>query len=148
MFETFYDDDPAVNYLFGPCTDTGYAVSFYIRELIDIKWSEVSMNGFITFNGYFHLKEDRFSSTPYLMIVTTKNHIKPSAFHMYGIIFEKKETLKDTSVYGPMDDNEGYSVCFFPTEKQQLIFKIVKVFEDGVLPDKAFEIMKEYVAAG
>lgn len=148
MFETHWDEDPAVSYMFGPCAATGWAVSFHIIDLIDIKWSEVTMNGFISFNGYFHLKEEKFPKIPYLMVIYTHNNVKPSAFHMYGIVFEKKTSIKDTSKYGTIEDeDESMSVCFFPTEKQRLIFKIVKIFEDGVSPDKAFETMKEFAAA-
>ena len=130
FLEAYWHDAPAVIYLFHRCAKKERVCEFFIRDLKDIKWSEVSMNGFIEFDGYFYGEEADFNSNPYIMSVYSKDHITPSFIHNYGIIFERKVVVKDTSLPENFsNDDPEENICFFPTEHQRLVFKIVEIFD-------------------
>ena len=50
--------------------------------------------------------------------------------------FTKREIVKDTSSYGPVEDSDGeeMNVCFFPTERQRIFFTVKKVVERVGVP--------------
>lgn len=146
MFEAYWDEDPNVVYFFHRCGKKLNGCRFHIRDLKDIKWNEFSMNGYIEFDGYFYIDEEEYASNPYIMVVHSKEYINPSFYHRYGIIFEKRELIKDTSF--PEDfsnDDPEENICFFPTEHQRLTFKIVKIFPDGMTDEMTEKAMCKYV---
>lgn len=145
MFEAHWDEDPVVVYFFERCGKKLAGCRFHILNLKDIKWSEVSMNGYIEFDGYFYIEEKEYASNPYIMFIHSKELISPIIYHRYGIIFEKKELIKDTSFpEGFSNDDPEENICFFPTEHQRLVFKIVEIFPDKMTDEDAKEVMCKY----
>jgi len=81
----------------------------YIDELISHE------PGRMVFNGYFYIDDAA-------MPVERVFHSNNGEFHVE--IYEKK-TLKDTSEFGPYDEEEGGHICFFPTGIIELRYRVI-----------------------
>lgn len=81
----------------------------YIDELISHE------PGRMVFNGYFYIDDA-------VMPVERVFHSNNGEFHVE--IYEKK-TLKDTSEFGPYDEEEGGHICFFPTGIIELRYHVI-----------------------
>jgi hypothetical protein len=131
----------------------------YIQELISYDLS--GTEGCIHFNGYYYVinaeehdplyYRDPSSILPQKMYMLFKKHSKEpcriedvsggwkrARYEMeeerfYYIECHKKVELENTSVYGPVLEENGVilNVCFFPTARQRLYFRVLKVLEDG-----------------
>ena len=88
---------------------TGYARIPYNQELISHE------PGHIVYNGYFYIED---GAMPVERIFLSPRGM----FHVE--IYEKK-TMEDTSEYGPYDEEEGGSICFFPTAIISLHYRIL-----------------------
>jgi hypothetical protein len=75
--------------------------------------------GHLIFDGYFYIED---GAVPLQRII----HTPQGEFHVE--IYEKK-TLEDTSEYGPYDEEEGGSICFFPTAIIELRYRILQKIE-------------------
>lgn len=71
--------------------------------------------GRMVFNGYFYINDAA-------MPVERVFHSNKGEFHVE--IYEKN-TLKDTSEYGPYDEEEGGHICFFPTAVIELRYHVI-----------------------
>jgi hypothetical protein len=71
--------------------------------------------GRMVFNGYFYIDDAA-------MPVERVFHSNKGEFHIE--IYEKN-TLKDTSEYGPYDEEEGGHICFFPTGIIELRYHVI-----------------------
>ena len=71
--------------------------------------------GHMVFNGYFYINDAA-------MPVERVFHSNKGEFHVE--IYEKN-TLKDTSEYGPYDEEEGGHICFFPTGIIELRYRVI-----------------------
>jgi len=71
--------------------------------------------GRMVFNGYFYINDAA-------MPVERVFHSNKGEFHVE--IYEKN-TLKDTSEYGPYDEEEGGHICFFPTGIIELRYRVI-----------------------
>jgi hypothetical protein len=71
--------------------------------------------GHMVFNGYFYIDDAA-------MPIERVFHSNKGEFHVE--IYEKK-TLKDTSEFGPYDEEEGGHICFFPTAVIELRYHII-----------------------
>jgi hypothetical protein len=69
----------------------------------------------MVFNGYFYIDDAA-------MPIERVFHSNKGEFHVE--IYEKK-TLKDTSEFGPYDEEEGGHICFFPTAVIELRYRII-----------------------
>ena len=75
--------------------------------------------GHLVFDGYFYIED---GAVPFHRII----HTPQGEFHVE--IYEKK-TLKDTSEYGPYDEEEGGAICFFPTAIIELRYRVLSKIE-------------------
>lgn len=71
--------------------------------------------GRMVFNGYFYIDDEA-------MPIERVFHSNKGEFHVE--IYEKN-TLKDTSEYGPYDEEEGGHICFFPTNIIELRYRVI-----------------------
>lgn len=115
----------------------------YIRECID--FSRDDLNGSITFNGYYY--EDDSKLPQKMLMFYSKYESEPyeekdisGVRHSY---FKKLEELmcdieiigrtiiENTDHYSDEIDEDGSEmrICFFPTNKQTLHFKILKTYK-------------------
>lgn len=81
----------------------------YIGELISHE------PGRMVFNGYFYIDDN-------VMPVERVFYSNKGSFHVE--IYEKK-TMEDTSEFGPYDEEEGGSICFFPTAIIELKYRVI-----------------------
>ena len=86
----------------------------YIDELISHE------PGRMVFDGYFYIDDA-------VMPVERVFHSNKGSFHVE--IYEKK-TLEDTSEFGPYDEEEGGSICFFPTAVIELKYRVILEISD------------------
>ena len=87
----------------------------YIQELI------AHEPGRIVFDGYFYIDDA-------VMPVERVFNSNKGSFHVE--IYEKK-TLEDTSEFGPYDEEEGGSICFFPTAIIELKYRVLAEIPDS-----------------
>jgi hypothetical protein len=81
----------------------------YVQELISHE------PGSMVFNGYFYIDDD-------VMPVERIFHSNKGSFH---VEIYKKNTMEDTSEFGPYDEEEGGSICFFPTAIIELKYRVI-----------------------
>ena len=113
--------------------------SVYIRELFHYECD--GSGGKFEFNGYFYVEDSEFPKT-YAMCyrrIGEKQAILEE--HHYLVELYRRETVRDTSKYTPTrkeldaqgletteEDDEWGGICFFPTKRQVLYFRILDTF--------------------
>ncbi len=116
----------------------------YIRSVIDYQISDTE--GSITFDGYYYVLNEEFPIKT--MYNTTLREEKPYEEGMsedggtyvkyknvedkwYEIEIYDRVKIEDTSKFSEVNDEDGelMRVCFFPTYKQKILFKVIKNFE-------------------
>jgi hypothetical protein len=114
----------------------------YIRECID--FSKNDINGYITFDGYYYEKD---SNLPQKMLMFYSKYEKEpykqtdisGVLHSYynkleeiicDIEFTGRTIIENTDKYSDeIDEGSEMKICFFPTNKQTLDFKILKTYK-------------------
>lgn len=81
----------------------------YVQELLSHD------AGSMLFNGYFYIDDN-------VMPVERIFHSNKGSFH---VEIYKKNTIEDTSEFGPYDEEEGGSICFFPTAIIELKYRVI-----------------------
>lgn len=97
----------------------------YIRDLISHE------PGRMVFNGYFYIDDN-------VMPVERVFHSNKGSFHVE--IYEKK-TMEDTSEFGPYDEEEGGSICFFPTAIIELKYRVIAELPNN----KPYELVERII---
>lgn len=123
----------------------------YIQELI--RYENDGVEGFIEFNGYYYVydgTEDEYTKQTFryaddclpqrmLMDVIVQEKepyhryrntswFRPVSHDQYEVEFYKRTKIKCTDQISEIEDEEGepMKVCFFPTDEQQLYFRVIK----------------------
>ena len=104
----------------------------------------------LTFDGYFHLEDSMFSRERPVRRLVLRYDYAAKFQELLHIAIHTKRRGKDTSVYGPVgeedeeDYGEGCGICFFPTEEIELLFDVLEVVASKERMD---EIMLEIEGA-
>jgi hypothetical protein len=92
--------------------------------------------GSMVFNGYFYIDDN-------VMPVERVFHSNKGSFHVE--IYEKK-TMEDTSEFGSYDEEEGGSICFFPTAIIELKYRVIAEISNNEpyeLAERIIQLEKE-----
>jgi hypothetical protein len=80
----------------------------------------------IEFDGYLYATEDQFPVRCIASIIQEDSKESPKSMHAI-VRIDRRETVQNTSVYSEMDDfGESMKVCFFPTHRQKIWFRILE----------------------
>lgn len=106
----------------------------YVRRYI----SHDISGGYLEYDGYFYEDEEelpkmymmdlnQYEDKPY-KVENGTSYYKCIFRVFYKIEILKKESFEDTSVFSKEVDEDGeeMNVCFFPTERQKLWFRVVE----------------------
>ena len=123
----------------------------YIQTLFE--YQNNGTEGFVEFDGYFYAdigdeSEYGVQSNDQTLIVWMRGdgyqkegdpyttYFDTLGQEVYEVTFTKREVVKDTSSYGPLEDSDGeeMNVCFFPTKRQRIFFTVQKVVEKVGVP--------------
>ena len=115
----------------------------YIIRLIDYTISD--KEGSIAFDGYYYVLDEEFpirtfynttlrEEKPYEEEITNEGHItkyRNLEDTYYEIEIYDRQKLEDTSRISEIEDEDGspMRVCFFPTHKQKILFRVIKQFD-------------------
>lgn len=122
-------------------TDTSNGLVPYIRECIN--FVNDGLNGSITFDGYYY--EDDSNLPQQMLMFYSKYEAEPydqkdlsGVLHSYYNKLEElvcdieitgRKIIENTDQYSnEIDDGSEMRICFFPTNKQTLHFKILKTY--------------------
>lgn len=94
--------------------------------------------GKFEFNGYYYLDDAEFPKCHSLFYRQTDENGTVVTEHAYIVEVYRREEIADTSVYTPMrkeleargeettdEDDEWGGICFFPTKRQVLYFRVI-----------------------
>jgi hypothetical protein len=130
-------------------------ITFYVRKLYD--YVNDGENGHIEFNGYIYYdvgNETKYnrSLTKSILCMTEYsaegivNSDKPEVttysfiqHHIYEVEFYRREIIKNTNAYSTIEEDDGteMNVCFFPTDRQRVYFKVLReILEGDPVPDE------------
>lgn len=102
--------------------------------------------GMIEYNGYFYRSEERMPLTGHINIgkQEEKPYMVENGRYYYKYVFSyvaeievyRYEEMEDTSQYSEIeeDDGEVMNVCFFPTARQKIWFRILGEEKEGPVP--------------
>ena len=115
----------------------------YIIRLIDYTISD--KEGSIEFDGHYYVLDEEFTirtfynttlreEKPYEEEISDEGHItkyRNLEDTYYEIEIYNRQKLEDTSRVSEIDDEDGslMRVCFFPTHKQKILFRVIKRFD-------------------
>lgn len=114
----------------------------YVQELFELHLD--ASEGYIEFNGYYYADDSTFPRR-YLMLyarysdATTIKEEKGyrtiyanQLEHTLAIEIYRREIIETTDVLSTIEDDDGESmdICFFPTNKQKLFFRILQRYDD------------------
>ena len=113
----------------------------YVQELFDLRLD--ASEGHIEFNGYYYADDSTFPRRHLMLYAmysdaTTMKEEKGyrtiyanQVEHTLAIEIYKREIIENTDVTSNIEDDDGESmdVCFFPTNRQTLFFRILKRYE-------------------
>lgn len=107
----------------------------YIRELF--RYECDGSGGVFEFNGYFYVEDHELPKTYELYHTKTEN-TEIVQHNEFIIEIYRREEIADTSVYTPTrkeleargeettdEDDEWGGICFFPTKRQILYFRVI-----------------------
>lgn len=116
----------------------------YIQELIEYNISEGG--GYIHYDGYYYVNNEEFPKRLFF-ITTLRDEIpyeekrtdtdysckyKIIEEDFYEIEIYDRIKIKNTSEFSEMEDEDGSTmrVCFYPTDEQKIMFKIINKFDN------------------
>jgi hypothetical protein len=110
----------------------------YIQELYEFNILETE--GFIYFNGYYYVLDNELPRRLFINTYVREKEPYEDNGHQtsykiiendfYEVDVYKIEKIENTNNYSELDDEDGstMTVCFFPTDKQKIYFKIINKF--------------------
>jgi hypothetical protein len=126
----------------------------YVQELIELHLD--ASEGHIHFNGYYYADDSTFPRRHLMLYAmysdaTTMKEEKGyrtiyanQVEHTLAIEIYKREIIENTDVISNIEDDDGESmdVCFFPTNRQTLFFRILRRYD--TINDITPEICAEF----
>jgi hypothetical protein len=99
--------------------------------------------GYIEFDGYIYYDigdENQYTRNLSRCFFYVMDHIDTEKFcPFYEVEFYRREIIKNTNAYSTIEEDDGteMNVCFFPTDRQRVYFKVLREIKLGEpVPDE------------
>ena len=106
----------------------------YIRDQKSIEYICDGKKGSILFNGYYYIQHQQLPTKAIMQVRRGEEDgdgdiIKASEEHFYIIEIYDRDIYESTNETSKIDDDHGgfMNVCFFPTNRQRLHFRILSI---------------------
>ncbi len=114
----------------------------YIQDLIEFNYDTEKKEGSFKFDGYWYVNEQELEKHPFTYTMCyskvsypprveklegggERHHYKYYEYIEFEAELYKQEKIKNTNEYSSIDDDgEAMEVCFFPTDIQQIWFRV------------------------